>query len=113
MTEDPHSLIARLRRASLAVYLATEEGPADDLSGMLREAADQIEADVARIKQSEAGKYLLQTPSWQRSGYEPEQAHKKCLYTLVRSCKERSDDPDRWCGFCSELIPAKGLGDDH
>ena len=36
-------LIERLRKRSTAVYLATEEGPAKDISDHLREAADELE----------------------------------------------------------------------
>lgn len=41
---DPYALdVEGLRRRSMAVFLACEEGPAKDISGALRWAADEIE----------------------------------------------------------------------
>lgn len=43
MTAKHNQLIKKLRKAATCVYLATEKEVADDLSSMLREAADVIE----------------------------------------------------------------------
>jgi TfoX/Sxy family transcriptional regulator of competence genes len=49
MTYAPFTETARMRKASVAVYLATEESVADDLSSLLRGGADAIDAALAEI----------------------------------------------------------------
>lgn len=46
-SEDVAKLIERLAKASSAVYLATDKAVADDLSSMLREAADTLRSGAA------------------------------------------------------------------
>lgn len=43
--------VENLRKASMAVFLACEEGPATDISNLLRWAADEIEKLRARSLQ--------------------------------------------------------------
>jgi hypothetical protein len=47
-------IVKRLRKASVAVYLAAEEGPADDLSDMLRLAADAIDSKARALAEKDA-----------------------------------------------------------
>lgn len=43
-TKELQPLIDKLRKGSSAIYLATEEIVADDISAMLKDAADSLEA---------------------------------------------------------------------
>jgi hypothetical protein len=54
-------IVKRLRKASVAVYLAAEEGPADDLSDMLRLAADTLDAQARALAEKDA---LVHGPDW-------------------------------------------------
>jgi hypothetical protein len=45
-----NNLVERLRKQAVCVYLATESGPADDLSDGLKKAADRIEALEAALR---------------------------------------------------------------
>ena len=47
--ETHRETTARMRKASVAVYLAAEESVADDLSSLLRGGADAIDAALAEI----------------------------------------------------------------
>jgi hypothetical protein len=54
-------------------------------------------------------RFRLNVPYRRQDGLPPIETTHNCLYTQAKPCKELSDDPYQWCGFCGGIDTAEPI----
>jgi hypothetical protein len=54
-------------------------------------------------------RFRLNVPYRREDGLPPIETTHNCLYTQAKPCKELSDDPNQWCGFCGGIDTAEPI----